>query len=99
MCVCVSLSFLSNLVSVKVITRLERCSLHIGTPRSRDTDSTGTSLLVFFDDKLDSLSVGQTTESLGLNGRLMDENIIGTVVGVDKAKALDSVEPGVSSLE
>src|SRR6266536_2833218 len=49
--------------------------------------------LALHDVELDPLTLGQALEALTLNRRMMDEAVLLTVLGGDKAEALRIIEP------
>ncbi|KAG6495112.1 hypothetical protein ZIOFF_042903 [Zingiber officinale] len=58
-----------------------------------DIDGLGAPVVALGDRELDALSLGEGPEPVGLDGRLVDEEILSAVVGRDEAESLGVVEP------
>ena len=73
--------------------------MHFGTIRSRHFHSSGTTLLVMLQTKFHLFVTSEGAKSRLVDFRLMNENVLGTIVRVrgtvrnDKAIALDFAEP------
>jgi hypothetical protein len=81
------------LVSFVVVFRTERSALDIGTIWSGHTSSLFATVLVLFNQKFNNFAVGKGTEPVGLNGSLVDKDVLSAIIRDKKTESLDGVEP------
>ena len=68
-------------------------ALDEGSVGAGDVDGLGAAVLALGDGELDLLALGEGAEAVGLDGGLVDEEILAAVVGGDEAEPLGVVEP------
>lgn len=70
-----------------------RASLHVRSVGPSNIDSGQFASRLQREGVLDLLALGETTETLGYNGSLVDEHVAAAIPGLDEAVTLDAVEP------
>jgi hypothetical protein len=61
--------------------------------RAGDIDGSGFVVITGCDGEFDEIAFNKSAESIGSDGRLMNEEIFGTVIGFDESEAFAVVEP------
>ncbi|WVZ01659.1 hypothetical protein V8G54_022465, partial [Vigna mungo] len=82
----------STAISTATITATTG-SLDTGTIRTSDINSLSASVRVRFDGKLNGFSLSEASETVRFDLRLMNEKILGTIIGGYEPKPLLIVEP------
>jgi hypothetical protein len=86
-------SLVLSLVSFVIVFRTERGALDIGTIWSSHTSRLFATVLILFHQEFHNFTIGKGTESVGLNGSLMDKNVLSAIIRDKKPESLDGVEP------
>ncbi|GAU47086.1 hypothetical protein TSUD_192120 [Trifolium subterraneum] len=61
--------------------------------RTGDIDGFGFVVIAGCDSEFDTIAFNESAESIGSDGRLMNEDIFGIVIGFDESEAFAVVEP------
>jgi hypothetical protein len=74
--------------AVGILFGLQRSAVRAG-----DIDGSGFVVITGCDGEFDEIAFNKSAESIGSDGRLMNEEIFGTVIGFDESEAFAVVEP------
>ena len=81
------------LVVAVVVLRTEWSSLDVGAIWSGNLSSLLASVLVLFNKEFNNFTIGQRAETIGLDGSLVHEDVLGSIIRNQETEALDGVEP------
>jgi hypothetical protein len=83
----------SYLISIIIILWAKGSTLDIDASRSGHRGCLDATTIIFFDLEFNLFAIGQRAKAFRLNGRLVDKDILGTIIRDNETESLHGVEP------